>query len=461
MYNQSNYGVRFDGPYGIDYMMNGIAKEVAKRCLRISCRGKKITLKVMKRQENAKEPSKWNGHGLCHNLSRTREIPGKATRDSHILSTIGMRLLEDLNVEKDEIRGLGLVVSALTFDSECQSLNGLNTWLKPNKSDSLSSRRDANSFHSLPRELDLHQNKAEDLKCDLVADENGLQDIGSVTGGSVEEDGQLLLPSQIDQEVLDHLPDDLKAEIQESRIQSESKATALSSGREKVNVYRKVKPTEKIGSPRSTFNKSRPRRKQLSVKDMMSLIAAKRGHEPISNALIGEVSLTQLDKLPISLQIEVINQSSALKPKPKVPLLPETYNFSVAEDEIYIELDGDNREVPISNQCHEIDTHKPLLTVSRSTKRDEMEEESFYALNICPMHQYMDSHVHSSIVNVDKVKQFFQLLLEEKRQCEAIILLRSIKRRTDEWSTVYNDLCSDFQTNYEKKSCCRLDPTWM
>ena len=51
----------------------------------------------MKRQENAKEPSKWNGHGLCHSISRTREIPGKATRDCHILSTIIM-ILADENV---------------------------------------------------------------------------------------------------------------------------------------------------------------------------------------------------------------------------------------------------------------------------------------------------------------------------------------------------------------------------
>ena len=47
------------------------------------------------------------------------------------------------------------------------------------------------------------------MKYDLVADENGLQSYGDVTGGSVKEDGKLLLPSQIDQEVLDHLPDDL------------------------------------------------------------------------------------------------------------------------------------------------------------------------------------------------------------------------------------------------------------
>jgi len=64
-----------------------------------------VILKIMKRQENAKEPSKWNGHGLCHSISRTREIRGKATRDCHILSTIIMILLEDLNVEKDEISG--------------------------------------------------------------------------------------------------------------------------------------------------------------------------------------------------------------------------------------------------------------------------------------------------------------------------------------------------------------------
>lgn len=39
-------------------------------------------------------------------------------------------------------------------------------------------------------ELDFHKNEAEDLKYDLVADENGLQSYGDVTGGSVKEDGK-------------------------------------------------------------------------------------------------------------------------------------------------------------------------------------------------------------------------------------------------------------------------------
>ena len=51
------------------------------------------------------------------------------------------------------------------------------------------------SHHSLSRELDFHNHEAEDLKYDLDADENGLQSYGDVAGGSVEEDGIIVIKS--------------------------------------------------------------------------------------------------------------------------------------------------------------------------------------------------------------------------------------------------------------------------
>lgn len=55
---ECNYGVRFDGPYGIDHFMKGLANEVEKRMEGVRCRGLKLTLKVKQRKKDAKPPPK-------------------------------------------------------------------------------------------------------------------------------------------------------------------------------------------------------------------------------------------------------------------------------------------------------------------------------------------------------------------------------------------------------------------
>lgn len=106
--NQCNYGVRFNGPYGVDHMMKGLAKEVEKRMSHVSVKGLKITLKLKQRKQGAPPPPKFLGHGSCHSLSRCCGIPsGTATRDGEILFICGMKLFEEMNVSRDEIRGMG------------------------------------------------------------------------------------------------------------------------------------------------------------------------------------------------------------------------------------------------------------------------------------------------------------------------------------------------------------------
>lgn len=55
---ECNYGVRFDGPYGIDHFMMGLATEVEKRMEGVACKGTKLTLKIKQRKKGAKPPPK-------------------------------------------------------------------------------------------------------------------------------------------------------------------------------------------------------------------------------------------------------------------------------------------------------------------------------------------------------------------------------------------------------------------
>ena len=116
--SQCNYGIRFDGPYGVDHLVEGLAKEVTKRMNSVGVKGSRVTLKVKQRKQGAKPPPKFLGHGSCHNLSKSAETSGGIpTKDTSVISHIASNLLEQLNVPTDDIRGMGIVVSKLVDEN--------------------------------------------------------------------------------------------------------------------------------------------------------------------------------------------------------------------------------------------------------------------------------------------------------------------------------------------------------
>jgi impB/mucB/samB family C-terminal domain len=114
---ECSYGVRFDGEYGPDYMISCLASEVVKRMNAIGVRGgSKVTLKIKKRKQNAKPPMKFLGHGSCDNLSKSCDVPASATTaDAKLLSDLCFSLYRQLGVPKEDVRGMGIVLTKLTF----------------------------------------------------------------------------------------------------------------------------------------------------------------------------------------------------------------------------------------------------------------------------------------------------------------------------------------------------------
>jgi impB/mucB/samB family C-terminal domain len=136
---ECSYGVRFDGEYGPDYMISCLAVEVVKRMNAIGVRGgSKVTLKIKRRKQHAKAPMKFLGHGSCDNLSRSCDVPASATTaDSKVLSNLCFTLYRQLGVPKEDVRGMGIVLTKLTFsvagasapsDASCKQPD-LRSWL--------------------------------------------------------------------------------------------------------------------------------------------------------------------------------------------------------------------------------------------------------------------------------------------------------------------------------------------
>jgi len=114
---ECNYGVRFNGELGVDYMIVGLAKEVEKRMNAVGVKGAKVTLKLKQRKPNAPPPPKFLGHGSCFNISKSMDINSGITRDHMIFAKIGLRLFSQMKVDVDDVRGMGIVISNLTEDS--------------------------------------------------------------------------------------------------------------------------------------------------------------------------------------------------------------------------------------------------------------------------------------------------------------------------------------------------------
>uniref|UniRef100_A0A7S4EEM1 DNA repair protein REV1 n=1 Tax=Pseudo-nitzschia australis TaxID=44445 RepID=A0A7S4EEM1_9STRA len=167
---ECNYGVRFDGPYGIDYFMQGLAKEVEKRMLGISMKGKRLTLKIKQRKKGASKHHKFLGHGSCHNLSKSANIPGgMVTRDSKVFKKVGMSLLREFGIEDiNEIRGMGITISSLENDNANENesnVHGMKSWLQKNIDPNTFESNDSNEKVETPNQSINEKNRG--TKCVL------------------------------------------------------------------------------------------------------------------------------------------------------------------------------------------------------------------------------------------------------------------------------------------------------
>ena len=395
---ECNYGVRFDGPYGVDYMVEGLAKEVQKRMAAVGVKGSRITLKVKQRKQGAKPPPKFLGHGSCHNLSKSADTSGGTpTQDWSTISRIGLTLLEQLSVSKDDIRGMGIVLSKLVSDKaspiDSEPSNRITSWFgdptaktgKPMPSPTDDRKRAAQATVAMdsrngkvssdspeqgttethletlsqkdfilnPRMSQIDMSFLESLPSDIrteiegqLAGYNVAQDAGNDEAAArprmclspivlsqneqsqpfsqdtppqnTLEDWQddLALPSfsQIHMSQVAALPSPLRSKII-SKISSGScddtpddmEAEIVEEASSKADIDSAV-GTGRICSKETREDGDVGAMKQLSLKRMMKLAAVKSGQDKsLATTLGGSVSLTQLECLPLEMQLQVVN----------------------------------------------------------------------------------------------------------------------------------------------------------
>mmetsp|Transcript_11853 Transcript_11853/g.24472 ORF Transcript_11853/g.24472 Transcript_11853/m.24472 type:complete len:559 (-) Transcript_11853:3808-5484(-) len=529
-------------------MIKGLSLEVKKRMDAIGVRGgRKLTLKIMQRKEGAKPPPKFLGHGSCHSLSRTCDLTECNYFDWKVISQAATALFEDLGVAKDDVRGMGIVVSKLMFDGEDEDAGAakMSSWLqgatratscsrstlhrnaqsdkdkvdkveeystsktdstsvtvaahpRSSEGDSLSpeealyvnegsssrqnsaehsSRTDSSRFdgdgdydvpslsqidgavlmqlpadiqHSVRQKMESSGtlkgyeddqatssfNASESAAALASGDDSprrkALRQSGQSSNYNVDE-GELALPplSQIDKNEVMALPRHIREEILQQMI---SKEKFPASSPPRCSSISPNRATVRSGRTNTNSSSYEVHLRQLSVKRLMKLASVKCGND-------GSISLTQLDTLPLELQLQIANNDEApIRGRKQINSIASLYRKDNVVDE-RTDLNSTPKKKASSprRMAPSFDSPRPSdlgpsdLQGSHRFQFDDMEDQEFYNDNVLPLMMFLDSCPHPSSDDLERMKSFFFTLISEKRHDEIMYLLRVINRRPDDW----------------------------
>ena len=251
-----------------------------------------------------------------------------------------------------------------------------------------------------------------------------------------DEGGGWALPplSQIDEEEVLALPTPLRDEILQ---QMKSKGARSTTSRQLTSAKSPQRTKSTFHTQHSSNNPDSNLR-QLSLKRMMKLASVKSGQEDDRS-----ISLSQLDRLPLELQLQIANnEEGPLRSRHRQTRSND--NKSDARGSPHRKTNRSphrtkggpmtsNASVtgPLRINDDEEGTH-PNFLVSSLDEDDHVGD--FYHTNILPLTKWMNDHLDPSSDDIDLVKDFFVALLDEKRLDDVTSLLRAIKRRGDIWA---------------------------
>jgi len=185
---------------------------------------------------------------------------------------------------------------------------------------------------------------------------------------------------------------------------------------------------------------SPPKFRQMDVTRALKLAAVKSGDADTS------MSLSQLDQLPLELQLQIANQDD----QPLGACSPETMR---------------RKSTSSKTRPARVSLESESLPAAEETPEEEPLEEppgGMYETDIKPMSLFMDMNDPSDPDVSTQVDQFFELCVQQDRLTVIRALLRSIERRQDEWTKLLDHILEVIRWKHEQiHDGEQLDTEWL
>lgn len=108
-----NWGIRFVSQPDAEEFVQNLCGELHRRLLEQMVRGRQLTMKIMKRATDAPmDPPKSLGHGKCDTFNKSVTL-GVATNSAEVIGREAISILRSYNFSPGELRGLGVQMTKL------------------------------------------------------------------------------------------------------------------------------------------------------------------------------------------------------------------------------------------------------------------------------------------------------------------------------------------------------------
>ena len=224
-----NWGIRFETQAQADDFVNNLCGELHKRLVEQKAKGKQLTMKIKRKAANAPlDPPKHLGHGKCDDFNRSI-ILGVATNAHDVLAKEALSMLKAFGFSPGELRGIGIQMTKLEpmkaagdREGEAESsqrrlhfkLADSTRGGKANDEDTI-----VDDSKISKRSPSLHPAAMTVLSNQTVADQKPLNILGT----------QFAIPTQVDPRVLAELPPDIRSKLANSRSDLASKSASVAS----------------------------------------------------------------------------------------------------------------------------------------------------------------------------------------------------------------------------------------
>ncbi|KAL7925053.1 hypothetical protein ACQKWADRAFT_284931 [Trichoderma austrokoningii] len=222
-----NWGIRFISQAEAEEFVYNLCKELEKRLVNEQVKGKNLTMKIMRRALDAPlDPTKHLGHGKCDSFNKSAAF-GVATHDYQMIGKEAVSILRSFRFSPGDLRGIGVQMTKL----EPIKLNSLAAEGSQRKIAFAPSVGPVplpkHTSHDIGTIAHLHASSTQfllpssldpavlaelpgDIRTKLMAQRPNMEARKSRSNSPMLAD---ILASQVDLEVFDALPEDMKAEI--------------------------------------------------------------------------------------------------------------------------------------------------------------------------------------------------------------------------------------------------------
>ncbi|KAI9918722.1 hypothetical protein PsorP6_011896 [Peronosclerospora sorghi] len=108
-----NFGIRFENWHDATVFLRALGHELSQRLQTLKVRTTCLTLLIKKRAKGEPvEPSKFMGHGICDNYSKSYVLT-QATDDDEVIANTCIEMLRRFNFPCEELRGVGVQATKL------------------------------------------------------------------------------------------------------------------------------------------------------------------------------------------------------------------------------------------------------------------------------------------------------------------------------------------------------------